>query len=162
MGTPVSVVVFRHGEKPQGADPNLSNRGRQRAAALAFGLPEAVGNPDFLIATKDSENSDRPLQTIRPLAQTLGLTVDVDFGDHEYEKVASLLFGKDKYAGKRVAICWHHGTIPELVAALGVRPVPPPWNPSVFDRYLKITFDAAAKATLTDLPQKLLYQDSAT
>jgi len=55
-------------------------------------------------------------------------------------------------------ICWHHGKIPDLAKALGVKR-PPKWDGKVFDRVWQITYPKG-KASLEDLPQMLLYGDS--
>jgi hypothetical protein len=57
-----------------------------------------------------------------------------------------------------VVVCWHHGKIPALSAALGVAD-PPTWDEGVFDRVWLVTFPAG-QATLADLPQTLLFGDA--
>jgi hypothetical protein len=65
---PRIVMIIRHAEKPAGTngekDPNLSERGYERAAALAIVIPERFPKPDFLIATKRTKGSHRPVETI--------------------------------------------------------------------------------------------------
>jgi len=63
----------------------------------------------------------------------------------------------NEYPGEIVLICWHHGKIAEIAKALGIAK-PPKWDGKVFDRVWQITFPKG-KATLTDLPQELLYGD---
>ena len=75
---PRTVLIIRHAEKPgdagsdddddaaANANPDLSTRGRERAAALAYHLPDRFGRPDFTIATRRSDKSDRPVETITP------------------------------------------------------------------------------------------------
>jgi hypothetical protein len=67
-------------------------------------------------------------------------------------------------------ICWHHGQIPHLAKAILKKAknrdkllddVPDPWDDEVFDRVWWITFDSHGAATFADLPQKLLFKDSA-
>jgi hypothetical protein len=168
MTTPLQILVVRHAEKPpepasptEAPDPNLSLRGHQRAAALGVFVPGTFAKIDFLFASRDSDNSDRPLQTITPLGQAIGLSIDTKYKDKDFAELAAHL-GDPKFAGTRVLVAWHHGKIPELAAALGVNNPPAPWNPAMFDRIWQIDYDAAGKAALTDVPQKLLYGDSAT
>lgn len=166
---PAQVLIIRHGEKPgdpsapdDPTDRGLSTRGRERAAALAYSIPDAFPRPDFLFATKDSDSSKRPGETIAPLAARLKLDVDQKYADKDYCELAKEILGHPKYAGKRVLICWHHGKIPDLAAALKA-PVPPDkqkWGGNVFDRVWQLDYSAGS-ATLTDLPQRLLYGDSA-
>jgi hypothetical protein len=69
------------------------------------------------------------------------------------------IFAESACAGKEVLICWHHGRIPDIAKALGIAK-PPKWDGKVFDRVWQITF-TKGKAALKDLPQMLLYGDSA-
>jgi len=63
------------------------------------------------------------------------------------------------YPGDIILVCWHHGKIPDIAKALGISR-PPKWDGKVFDRVWQITFPKG-KAALKDLPQMLLYGDSA-
>jgi hypothetical protein len=63
------------------------------------------------------------------------------------------------HAGKTVLICWHHGNIPALARALGIKDAPAPWPEMQFDRVWRITFADGAPA-LAELPQRLLPGDS--
>jgi hypothetical protein len=58
-----------------------------------------------------------------------------------------------------VLIAWHHGKIPELAQALGVKDAPDKWNSKVFDRVWEITYDEKG-VIWKDLPQKALPGDS--
>ena len=163
MTTPLRVLIIRHGEKPSsGDDPNLSPRGFERAAALAIGIPNDFTRPDFLFATRASHESTRPVLTITPLSQALGLAIDDKHKADDFQKVADDLLGNDKYAGRVVCVCWHHGKIPELATALGAQGVPSPWNEAVFDRVWQLDYDAGGAVTFSNLPQKLLFGDAAT
>lgn len=167
--TPKYVIIIRHGEKP--GDPatddeadgtDLSTRGYERAGALAPYVPATFGAPDFLFATQASKHSNRPVETITPLAQALKLDIDAKHADDDYQKVADDILGNAKYAGKQVLICWHHGKIPQLAAALGATPPESPWPGDVFDRVWLIEYPGgnATGAQTSNLPQKLLYGDS--
>ena len=49
-------------------------------------------------------------------------------------------------------VCWHHGRIPELAAALGATKAPGRWGDAVFDRVWVVTFDGKGDANpLADL-----------
>jgi broad specificity phosphatase PhoE len=70
---PHIVLIIRHAEKPEPStdgtkDPNLNKQGYERAEALAKAIPAHFPKPDFLIATKKSSGSNRPVETITPLA----------------------------------------------------------------------------------------------
>ena len=64
-----------------------------------------------------------------------------------------------KYAGKTVLIAWHHGTIPDLAKALGVKDPPQKWQDEVFDRVWEITYSNGT-ASLKNLPEDALPGDS--
>jgi hypothetical protein len=169
---PSTVLIIRHGEKP--GDPStdsdsdsidLSTRGYERAAALAVYVPATFGKPDFLFATQASKHSNRPVETITPLAQALHLSIDEKHADADYATVAQDVLTHPKYAGKLVLICWHHGKIPELSAALGGVPPTSHWQGTVFDRVWRIDYPAGGVVTglkVQDIPQQLLFGDTST
>jgi hypothetical protein len=170
---------------------NLSVRGSARAAALpALFVPampqsacrlqqktgEFIGSyqkiplkgsaprfatPNFIFATEKSKNSKRPLETVTPLAIALAMPINDRFTDDDADikKMTNAILHDVAFAGKIVLICWHHGKIPDVAKALGIAK-PPKWDGKVFDRVWQITFPKG-KATLADLPQMLLYGDSA-
>jgi phosphohistidine phosphatase SixA len=160
---PRVVLIIRHAEKPEGAeetkDPNLSKRGVQRARALAKVIPKLFPRPDFLIATLKSKRSNRPFETIEPLAKALHETIEATFEDNQVEQLARAVLTERKYAGKVVLIAWHHGELPELAKALGAADAPHKWDADVFDRVWEITYKEGV-ATFKDLPQKALPGDS--
>jgi hypothetical protein len=80
--------------------------------------------------------------------------------DVDIKKMTNAILNEPGFAGKIVLICWHHGKIPDVAKALGVAK-PPKWDGKVFDRVWQITFPKG-KTALVDLPQMLLYGDSAS
>jgi phosphohistidine phosphatase SixA len=159
-GGPRIVMIIRHAEKPEGEkDPNLSQQGFERAKALATVIPEHFPRPDFLIATKRSKESARPLETITPLSAALHEAIESKYKDEQYSDVARLVLTDPKFAGKVVLIAWHHGKIPDLAKALGVKDALAKWNSQVFDRVWKITYENGVP-NFQNLPQKALPGDS--
>jgi hypothetical protein len=158
---PSIVMIIRHAEKPDDGEksPDLSPRGFERADALAKVIPAHFPHPDFLIATKRTKGSNRPIETIRPLSKALHEQIESNFKDDEFAQVAHEVLSDPKLAGKVVLIAWHHGKIPELATALGVKNAPDKWDPKVFDRVWEITYQNGA-ASWQDLPQKALPGDS--
>lgn len=177
---PHQVLIIRHAEKPDDdGDPNLSSRGAARAAALPelFLIPPAFPTkpapfptPDFVYATKASEKSNRPVETVSPLAKVLGdLRIHDRHANDDFQDVVDAIFGDDKHDGKTVLICWHHGKIRKLTLAVLARAknadkvmdkVPCEWDEAVFDRVWQITFDDQNKATFANRPQRLLFEDT--
>jgi hypothetical protein len=169
---PSTVLIIRHGEKPgdpstdnDGDSVDLSTRGYERAAALAVYVPATFGKPDFLFATQASKHSNRPIETITPLAQALSLSIDDKHADDAYTQVAKDVLSHPKYAGKLVLICWHHGKIPDLATALGGVAPTTHWHGKVFDRVWRIDYPsggATSGLAVQDIPQQLLYGDTST
>jgi len=160
---PATVLLIRHAEKLTDGRMDLSPVGFERAKALPqlFGsaaAPHNLPRPDFLFATHVSKKSNRPVETITPLAEALKLPISSDFADDDYASLAKLLLS-GKYAGKVVLVAWHHGKLPEFAAALGATPPYTPWPDTQFDRVWRIDY-RDGKATLADLAQGLLPGDS--
>jgi hypothetical protein len=160
---PRMVLLIRHAEKPPKAEhsPDLTVIGRERAQRIPkLFLPAGsamLPSPDFLFATHVSRSSNRPVETLTPLAQALHLELNDQYSEDEAEKLAAELLS-GKYAGKVVIVCWHHGTLPALSFALGV-PNPPVWSDAVFDRVWKVEW-VDHTGIMTNLPQNLLPGDS--
>jgi len=117
--------------------------------------------PHFIFATHRSRSSNRPIATVTPLATALNLHINDGFADSDADisEMAEAILSHLAFAGKIVLICWHHGRIPAIARALGIAK-PPKWDGKVFDRVWQITYPKG-KASLQDLPQMLLYGDSA-
>lgn len=117
----VTVLIVRHAEKPDDGS-GLTARGEQRAAAYAsyfdpLRLVDETLQPQRLIATSDSKNSERPRLTLTPLAARLQLPIEQPFADKQVDKLVESLRQQNK-AGV-VLIAWHHGKIGELIRAFG-------------------------------------------
>jgi broad specificity phosphatase PhoE len=160
---PREVLIIRHAEK-QDTSIHLSPEGQKRAEALprlfvkSPDRPDPFPTPVFLFATKKSSNSNRPVETVTPLAKALDLDINDRFNDDEYDKLAHELLTNPRYAGKTVLVCWHHEKIPELAQSLKVQDVPKEWKGQVFDRVWAITYKDG-KAKLGIRHQALLPQD---
>jgi hypothetical protein len=124
------------------------------------GAAPRFSTPAFLFATQASNSSNRPVETITPLSAALNLTYDDKHADGDYAKVANDILTDSKYTGKVVLVCWHHGNIPNLATALGIKN-PPAWPGSVFDRVWVISYSNGTPA-LADDAQMLLYGDSSS
>ena len=160
---PAQVIIIRHAEKPEKGH-DLSPKGRQRAAALVpyfLETPEVTEHktPVAIYAQKRTEAnpSRRPVETVKGLAAALKLDL-IEVANEDYAAMVKEIQGKPEYAGKTVLICWSHSSIPDIAKAFGVKD-PPHWHDSAFDRTWVITF-ADGKASLNDLPQRLMYGDS--
>jgi phosphohistidine phosphatase SixA len=137
------ILLFRHAEKADDPlDPHLSPAGRDRALKIAQYIPDTFGRPDFLFASAASQHSVRPIETLQPLSGACGIPINTEFADQDYSALAHEILSNDRYEGKRLVICWHHGNIPSLARALGAKPgsYPDPWNPAVFNLILILDY----------------------
>lgn len=161
---PKTILLIRHAEKPE-SGIDLAPAGFERAKRLPelfsgadAAAPHNLPRPDFLFATRLSKNSNRPVETITPLSEALGLPISHEVADKDFATLAKdLLSGK--YTGKVVLVAWHHGSIPGFARALGAVPPYDPWPETQFDHVWRIDYKDG-KATLTDLPQGLMPGDS--
>lgn len=165
---PAQVIIIRHAEKPDDeAAQHLSARGEERARALVkfFTQNEEVlrhGAPRVLFASKPTRrgNGQRPAETLAPLAAELHLPVQTPYDSDDYSKLAKTILRGRACKGKTVVVCWVHESIPELAAALGVKPEPPKWKDHVYDLAYVITFPEG-RANLEWVPENVLPGDSA-
>lgn len=131
-------------------------------------------NPDFLFATAPTNSSSRPVETITPTLEALQvfnnnpkLTINDQYGDDTsgiQGLTTEILKNPATYGGKKILICWHHGTIPQLTEAFGVPASQLPftkWPGTVFDLIFGITFPSGQPLLGVNF-QKLLYGDSST
>jgi hypothetical protein len=125
------------------------------------GTAPRFATPNFIFATEISKQSKRPVETVTPLSIALAEPINDRFTDAaaDIKKMTNAILNEAAFTGKVVLICWHHGKIPDIAKALGIAR-PPKWDGKIFDRVWQITFPKG-KATLTDLPQMLLYGDAA-
>jgi len=119
------VYLIRHGEKPEPEGNGLSAKGVTRADALpgVFG-PQSAYNIGYIMAEhpKADGSRARPLDTVTPLAKTLGIEVDTSCDRNDSEAVANVV---RNYSGEgNILICWEHGQLHDIMKALGVKHAP--------------------------------------
>ncbi len=137
------ILLMRHAEKSDDPrDPDLSPAGRERAQRLIAYIPTTFGAPDFLFASAFSKHSHRPYETLEPLSNAIGVSIDKDFADQDYGALAQEIETNPQYDGKWIIICWHHGNIPSFAHALKAKSAdyPDPWDPTVFNLILQFDF----------------------
>ena len=166
--SPALVLLIRHAEKPLG-DQKLSDlapEGFHRAdllptlflAPAGSTKPPRFPRPDAIFATDTSKHSNRPIETVTPLARALRLRIDHEYADSEVAAIAKELLS-GKYAGKVVLVCWHHGELPHLAEALGVSNAPKKWDDNVFDKIWMIQW-AGDTAQFDVMTEDLLLGDA--
>lgn len=170
---PKTIFIVRHGEKP--GDPaldnpedgiDLSTRGYERAAALAPYFVAKFGKPDAMFATQPSKHSNRPVETITPLAQAVNEEIKADIADADFASLANEILSDSKYGGQVLLICWHHGNIPALTQALGGQPPEDPWPGAVFDRVWQLDYPSGVATPsglpVQNIPQQLMFGDQSS
>jgi broad specificity phosphatase PhoE len=108
-----TVIVIRHAEKniePSNSDPDLSPAGQARAQELARMFSEAGVNAIYATQFK------RTQQTVKPLADRLGLTANVVEARNTQELIRQILTA---HRGQTILVAGHNNTAPEIVKALG-------------------------------------------
>jgi hypothetical protein len=169
------IFLIRHAEKPTGkeigvadsGEPNeksLSVRGWQRAGALAVYFGDAkrdgvIEAPRFLFASHSS--SARPEKTLVPLAEKLGLKIDLTQGKGDEDQ---LVMAATEHEGT-VLVCWQH----DYMVAVADRiledswTAPREWPTNRFDVTWVFEWDPMiSRYCFVQRPQRLLGGDSET
>lgn len=129
--------LVRHAEKVlQGDDPLLSHAGKLRAAALSDLLADAG------IEGIHSTDFNRSRDTVAPLAQRLGLAIEM----YDPSRPDDLLAGLQKTGGRQLVV-GHSNTVPDLVQRLGGDGGPAIDEPREYDRLYLVTVDGSGVVT---------------
>lgn len=174
-------MLFRHAEKPVTDGPphgvtvdgtpdreSLTPRGWQRAGALVgLFVPEATDThrprlptPTHLFASQvgPQSSSQRPRETLLPLAERLGLTVDSRFRKEELDDLVRAVEATEGV----VLIAWEHHLIPAIATMLmgDTSGVPQVWPDDRYDVVWVIeTAGSDGGRILRQVPQMLLAGD---
>jgi hypothetical protein len=158
-----TIVLVRHGEKPDEGLGQLDCQGLNRALALppviakTFGRPSAVFAPDPSQQVKDhgvSYDYVRPLATIEPTAIFFGLPINASFGLSNTDGLRAAV-EQPLYRNALVLVAWEHALIETIARALlaahgGDAALVPKWQSDDFDSIYVVTITRtgdAAKAT---------------
>ena len=107
LATPDTFILLRHAEKKAGPNPSLTIAGNERAVRIS----QLLKNYD--IKHIFSSNYNRTLETAKPLAKRLGITVT----HYNPRELSALVRQLDTLSGTAVII-GHSNTTPELVKRL--------------------------------------------
>lgn len=140
------VVVVRHAEKAQDdpRDPSLSERGRQRAEALAGRLR------DLSLAAAYATPFRRTQLTAQPVAGAQGIEVEVrEFVSRDPDEDARALRDTllHEHRGEAVLVVGHSNTVPAIVEALSGEEAEA-MPESEYDRLSLIRIEADGRAEL--------------
>ena len=179
---PPLVMIIRHAEKPiagqdRGVDAlgspdaeSLTPRGWQRAGALvglfdpsrAESRNVALPTPTHLFASKvgPQSSSKRPLETLQPLSERLGIETDTS---HRKEELGQLVQAVRAIDGV-VLISWEHQLIPSIANGLvGNSSVPQIWPDERYDLVWLIDLRRSTQTpNFRQVPQLLLHGDLAS
>jgi hypothetical protein len=183
LNVPRSISLIRHAEKqiggqlPQGVsidgtpDPeSLTPRGWQRAGAivglfvphdLEGGSSPGLPTPSHLFASQIGPHSQsrRPIETLQPLAERLGLAIGEPFLQDELDGLVAAVLECDG----DVLVAWEHKRIPLIANRLvsDQATVPQVWPDDRYDVIwvLEPALDLQPAFRLRQVPQLLLAGD---
>ena len=139
-----TVILIRHAEKnidPNTSDPDLSPAGQARAQELVRMFADSGINALYATQYK------RTQQTLKPLADRLGLPVNLVDSKKTPELVKQLLVD---HRGQTILVSGHNNTVPEIIAALG-GPQFSPIPETQFDNLYIVTVYRFGKAKVVQL-----------
>jgi len=127
------IMIIRHGEKINDDYTDLSPQGKARAFCLinVFGSNGTYPSPQKIYAQSPSEKkqSTRPRDTVVPLANELGLQVDLSYESGKIKKLTENVIISSEEV---ILISWSNDKIPEIIEKFGIMD-PPEWDKDVFD-----------------------------
>ena len=89
------------------------------------------------------------------------MKINTTFVRDDFQSMVDEIRHKPEYEGHTVLICWEHKVIPEIAHSFETDAAPKTWPDETYDRTWIIKFEAGKKPTFVDLPQRLMYGDSA-
>jgi broad specificity phosphatase PhoE len=171
------VMIIRHAEKPEddselGFDVNgvedessLTRLGWERAHRLVDLFDPAQGDsraglvrPAAIYAARANDNGEgqRTRETVKPLADRLGIPVNIDYGKGDGTDLVEHVLAQPG----PTLISWQHSEIPDIAGAFpSVTPAPPAeWPDDRYDVVWTLT-KTADGWHFAQLPELLLPQD---
>ena len=141
--TPTTVLIVRHAEKAASPpdNPPLTAAGQERAKNLIHIVGKA--GIKAIYATQYA----RTQQTVQPLADHLGLTVNKLEAGNTKQLVDEAL---SKHAGEVILFAGHSNTIPDIITALGGDPISPIGD-NDYDNLYIVTIYSPGKAKVVNL-----------
>jgi broad specificity phosphatase PhoE len=138
------VVVVRHAEKATDdpRDPNLSEAGQARAAALAKALADYPLTSAFVTEYKRTQQTADPAAREHQIAPTI-LPVGKDKAEAYAQRFAALV--RREHLGKALLVVGHSNTVPAIVQALGGVQISPIEEATEFNRIYIITLPSEGR-----------------
>ena len=154
-----TIVLVRHGEKPDKGLGQLDCQGLNRALALPSVIAKTFGTPRAIFAPDPSEQAVdhgvsydyvRPLATIEPTAIFFGLPINADFGVSNTDGLRAAV-EQPLYRDALVVVAWEHRLIETIARALltahgGDAALVPKWPSDDFDSIYVVTITRTRNA----------------
>ena len=117
------VYLIRHGEKIDDDHTGLSPRGEQRADCVENVFSQDQLKVDAIITQDYKSNGKRirPYDTVKPLAQRLGLDIDHHCDRDDADCAAKAIKKAVDKGAKRVLVCWEHHALSDIAKEFGVK-----------------------------------------
>ena len=115
------VVVIRHGEKPPTGNA-LNERGEQRAQCIADTFAAKGFTHIFAFAPTPQHPSERAVQTVTPLSDAIGVSVDTSVSRDDVDGLVEAIRALPVDAV--VLVCWEHHIVQDIALSLGVLSAP--------------------------------------
>ncbi len=165
IASPAQVFIMRHGEKPTAGD-NLDAQGYQRATGLPaffasttqlkqFGPPVAI----YAMAPSNTDSSNRPVETVAPLAKALGIQINSSFTKLQIVPLVTQIMNSPAYNNKSVLICWEHTMIPQIAKDFGATMAPQAWDGNVFNQIWVLSLAGNRVINFNSLLETILPSD---
>ncbi len=149
-----TIVLLRHGEKPEAGLGQITCQGLNRALALPGVLLGRYGVPAAIFAANPGQQKEdrgivfsyvRPLATIEPTAIRAGLPVDTRFGFDQIGPLQAALLAPG-LQNATVFVAWEHhlaeNLARNLVSSFGGNPADvPKWRSEDFDSLYVVTLE---------------------
>ncbi len=153
---PEKIIVIRNSETTESGN-HLNQRGKERSYAL---IPFFK---DGQIAAIYAEGNSNPcIESVTPLAKSLGLEVITRYNRGEYLAMSQEIKPRPQYDGQVILICWDNDRIPDLIRKFGALKGPEEWPDYIYDRVWVLEYQGDGTVVFHDQPQRLMFQDSST
>ena len=160
-GMTETIILIRHGEKPDLGLGQLTCQGFNRSLALPAVIRKEFGKPDAIFAPNPGETKTdsgqayhyvRPLATIEPTAIAFGLPVDAAIGVSNIDALRSDRLKARLTRGSLVLVAWEHNLIVQLARGLmtdhgGNPDNVPAWKGTDFDSIYVIRITRTGNAS---------------
>ncbi|WFD35321.1 hypothetical protein MCUN1_002172 [Malassezia cuniculi] len=117
-----NIYLIRHGEKIDDDHVGLSDEGKERAQCVKDFFSSNSYLVDYIIAQdyKPDGKRIRPYETVKPLADKLGLQVDHHCSKEDEDCVYDTIKKASKDGKRSILVCWEHSKLTDIADKLDV------------------------------------------